>query len=90
MTASLTDQAIEFLEALRWPMLPSCGTQKKPRSLVFGQKQRAGVQEVATAPDGSRRLVTVRKDHGAPRTMGSHPKTDALTVKKEVPPSAGE
>jgi len=30
MNASLTDQAIRFLEERRWPMLPSKGPQKKP------------------------------------------------------------
>jgi hypothetical protein len=33
-------------------------------SPIFGQKQRADVQEMITTPDGRRRLVTVRKEQG--------------------------
>jgi len=38
------------------------------RSAVFGQKQRAGVQEMIVTPDGKQRLATVRRDPGKART----------------------
>ena len=37
-------------------------------SLVFGQKQRAGVHETIAIPDGRRRLASVRKDPKLTRT----------------------
>ena len=42
-------------------------------SLVFGQKQRAGVDEVALGPNGPR-LVSVRKEQGTASTLTSFPK----------------
>jgi hypothetical protein len=41
-------------------------------SAVFGQKQRAGVEEVAAGPGGRLRLVSVRKDHGTASRSGLH------------------
>ena len=37
------------------------------RSAVFGQKQRAGVEELVVTPDGKPRLATVRRDPGKAR-----------------------
>ena len=31
------------------------------QSAVFGQKQRAGIEEVISSPSGGRRLATVRR-----------------------------
>jgi len=37
-------------------------------SAVFGQKQRAGIEELIVTPDSKRRLATVRRDPGKART----------------------
>jgi hypothetical protein len=41
-------------------------------SSVFGQKQRAGVEEVVSGPDGRLRLVTVRKDIRGVSSVGQN------------------
>src|ERR1035437_6526883 len=51
-------------------------------SPVFGQKQRAGVEEVAMGPSGRRRLVAVRKDQGTALTLVSSPNPHAALVKR--------
>jgi hypothetical protein len=51
-------------------------------SPVFGQKQRAGIEEVAMGPSGRRRLVTVRKDQGTALTLVSSPNPHAALLKR--------
>lgn len=51
-------------------------------SPVFGQKQRAGVEEVAMGPSGRRRLVAVRKDQGTALTLVSSPNPHAALLKR--------
>jgi hypothetical protein len=38
-------------------------------SLVFAQKQRAGVEEVVVTPDGRRRLASIRREQGTARKL---------------------
>jgi hypothetical protein len=51
-------------------------------SPVFGQKQRAGVEEVAMGRSGRRRLVAVRKGQGTAVTLVSSPNPHAALLKR--------
>jgi hypothetical protein len=53
-------------------------------SPIFGQKQRAGLEEVIVTPKGRRRLVSVRKEQGTARTLSgtSSPPADVGTPRR--------
>jgi hypothetical protein len=58
-------------------------------SPVFGQKQRAGVEEIAIGPGGRRRLVSVRKDLGSASTLGPRLVPDSIRLSGSDRPKQG-